>query len=60
MSVKAYQNKNVLFCELLELGNAVITHPKNVQVLVTGIFKVKKKLIIWINEVSIWYLRAVL
>lgn len=43
MSVKAYQNKNVLFCELLELGNAVITHPKNVEVLVTEIFKVKKK-----------------
>ena len=36
-----YQNKNLSFSELLELDNAVTIHQRNLQVLVTEIFKVK-------------------
>ena len=36
-----YQNKNLSFSELLELGNAVTMHQRNLQVLATEIFKVK-------------------
>ena len=36
-----YQNKNLSFSELLELDNAVTMHQRNLQVLVTDIFKVK-------------------
>ena len=39
-----YQNKNLSFCELLELDNAVTIHQRNLQVLVTEIFKVKNNL----------------
>ena len=38
-----YQNKNLSFSELLELDNAVTIHQRNLQVLVTEIFKVKIK-----------------
>ena len=40
----AYQNKNLSFSELLELDNAVSIHQRNLQVLVTEIFKVKNSL----------------
>ena len=36
-----YQNRNLCFSELLELDKAVTIHKKNLQVLVTEIFKVK-------------------
>ena len=36
-----YQNKNLSFSELLELDNVVTIHQKNLQVLVTKIFKVR-------------------
>ena len=36
-----YQNKNLSFSELIELDNAVTIHQRNLQVLVTEIFKVK-------------------
>ena len=36
-----YQNKNLSFSELVELDNAVTIHQRNLQVLVTEIFKVK-------------------
>ena len=39
-----YQNKNLSFSELLELDNAVTIHQRNLQVLVTKIFKVKNNL----------------
>ena len=39
-----YQNKNLSFSELLELDNAVTIHQRNLQVLVTEIFKVKNNL----------------
>ena len=39
-----YQNKSLSFSELLELGNAVTIHQRNLQVLVTEIFKVKNNL----------------
>ena len=39
-----YQNKNLSFSELLELGNAVTIHQRNLKVLVTEIFKVKNNL----------------
>ena len=39
-----YQKKNLSFSELLELDNAVTIHQRNVQVLVTEIFKVKNNL----------------
>ena len=39
-----YQNKNLSFNELQELDNAVTTHQRNMQVLVTEIFKVKNNL----------------
>ena len=40
----AYQNKNLSFSELLELDNSVTIHQRNLQVLVTEMFKVKKDL----------------
>ena len=39
-----YQNKNLSLSELLELDNAVTIHQRNLQVLVTDIFKVKNNL----------------
>ena len=39
-----YQNKNLSFSELLELDNAVTIHQRNLQVLVTEIFKIKNNL----------------
>ena len=39
-----YQNKNLPFSELLELGNAVTIHQRNLQVLATETFKVKNNL----------------
>ena len=39
-----YQNKNLSFSELLELNSAVTIHERNLQVLVTEIFKVKNNL----------------
>ena len=39
-----YQNKNLSFSELLELDSAVTIHERNLQVLVTEIFKVKNNL----------------
>ena len=39
-----YQNKNLSFSELLELGNAVTIHQRNLQVLATETFKVKNNL----------------
>ena len=36
-----YQNKNLSFNELLELDNAVNIHQRNLQFLVTEIFKVR-------------------
>ena len=39
-----HQNKNLSFSELLVLDNAVTIHQRNVQVLVTEIFKVKSNL----------------
>ena len=36
-----YQNKNLSFSELLELDNAVTIHQRNLQVLVTEMFRVK-------------------
>ena len=39
-----YQNKNLCFSELLELGNAVTIHQRNLQVLATEIFKVQNNL----------------
>ena len=39
-----YQNRNLFFSELLELDNAVTIHKRNLQILVTEIFKVKKNL----------------
>ena len=39
-----YQNKNVSFSKLLELDNAVTIRHRNLQVLVTKIFKVKNNL----------------
>ena len=39
-----YQNKNLSLSELLELDNAVTIHQRNLQVLVTEIFKVKNNL----------------
>ena len=39
-----YQNKNLYFSELLELNNAVTIHQRNLQVLVTEMFIVKKNL----------------
>ena len=39
-----YQNKNLSFSELLELDNTVTMHQRNLQVLVTEIFKVKNNL----------------
>ena len=44
MSRLVYQNKNLSFSELLELYNAVIKHQRNLQILVTEVFKVKNKL----------------
>ena len=41
----AYQNKNLPFNELLELDNAVPIHQRNLQILVTEIFKVKSNLV---------------
>ena len=41
---KVYQNNNLSFNELLELDNAVTIHHRNLQVLVTEIFKVKNNL----------------
>ena len=55
-----YQNRNLFFSELPELDNAVTIHKSNLQVLVTEIFKVKKKLITWNNEASISLSRAIL
>ena len=40
-----YQNKNLSSSELLELDNAVNIHQRNMQVLVTEIFKVKNNLL---------------
>ena len=37
----AYQNKNLSFSELLELEKALIIHQRNLQVLVTEMFRVK-------------------
>ena len=37
----AYQNKNLSFSELVDVDNAVTIHQRNLQVLVTEIFKVK-------------------
>ena len=39
-----YQNKNLSVSELLELGDAVTIYQRNLQVLVTEIFKVKNNL----------------
>ena len=39
-----YQNKNLSASELLELGDAVTIYQRNLQVLVTEIFKVKNNL----------------
>ena len=39
-----YQNKKLSFGELLELDNAVTIHQRDLQVLVTEIFKVKTNL----------------
>ena len=39
-----YQNKKLSFSELLRLDNTVTKHQRNLQVLVTEIFKVKNKL----------------
>ena len=39
-----YQNKNLSFSKLLELDNSVTIHQRNLQVLVTKIFKVKNNL----------------
>ena len=55
-----YQNRNLFFSELPELDNAVTIHKRNLQVLVTEIFKVKKQLITWNNEASISLSRAIL
>ena len=40
-----YQNKNLSFSELLELDDAVTIHQRNLQDLVTEIFKVKNNLL---------------
>ena len=55
-----YQNRNLFFSERPELDNAVTIHKRNLQVLVTEIFKVKKQLITWNNEASISLSRAIL
>ena len=39
-----YQNKNLSFSKLLEQDNDVTIHQRNLQVLVTEIFKVKNNL----------------
>ena len=39
-----YQNRNLSFSELLELSHPVTIHQRNMQVLVTEIFKVKNNL----------------